>query len=355
MTADESRTTRAIRIERLGPPETLVEREIELPRPGPGEIHLRVEAAGVNFADLMMRVGLYGTVPPRPFSPGFEVAGTVVETGADVADWAPGDPAVALLETGGYARDVVAPADQFFRRPSSLTPAESAAVPVVFLTAWVCLFEAARARAGERTLVLGAGGGVGTAAIQLAVAEGLRVVGTAGTPEKRRFVTDELGAEACFDSRDDWEPDVRDHFGPRGLDVALDPVGGDATAACRRLLAPLGRLVFYGMSQALPGTRRNWLKAALAWFRTPRVHPAGLAEPNQGIFGVHLLHLGDKGPAVLGPALESIFARIVEGELRPVLDRTFPLDERGAAAAHAYLHSRQNLGKVVLVADGSDG
>lgn len=353
MTTDESRTTRAVRIERLGPPQTLVEREIELPRPGPGEIHLRVEAAGVNFADLMMRVGLYGTVPPRPFSPGFEVAGTVVETGADVADWAPGDPAVALLEIGGYARDVVVPASQVFRRPPSLSATECAAVPVVFLTAWVCLFEAARARAGERTLVLGAGGGVGTAAIQLAVAEGLRVVGTAGTPEKRDFVTGELGAEACFDSRGEWEPDVRDHFGPRGLDIALDPVGGPATAACRRLLAPLGRLVFYGMSQALPGTRRNWLKAALAWFRTPRFHPAQLAEPNQGIFGVHLLHLGDKGRSVLGPALETVFGRIVEGELRPVLDRTFPLDAGGAAAAHAYLHSRGNLGKVVLVADES--
>ena len=349
----ESRTTRAIRIERLGPPETLAEREVPLPRPGPGEVHLRVEAAGVNFADLMMRVGLYGTVPPRPFSPGFEVAGVVVETGPGVEGWAQGDPAVALLQFGGYARDVVVPASQVFRRPASLSAAESAAVPVVFLTAWVCLFEAARARAGERTLVLGAGGGVGTAAVQLAVGDGLRVVGTAGTPEKRRFVTDELGAEACFDSRGDWEPEVRAHFGPRGLDIALDPVGGPATAACRRLLSPLGRLVFYGMSQALPGRRRSWLRAALAWFRTPRFHPAQLAEPNQGIFGVHLLHLGDKGQRVLGPALESIFARVVEGDLRPVLDRTFPLDRDGAAAAHAYLHSRKNLGKVVLVAEES--
>ncbi len=354
MTTD-GRTTRAIRIERLGPPEVLVQRDIPLGVPGPGEVHLRVEASGVNFADLMMRVGLYGTVPPRPFSPGFEVAGTVVEVGPDVTGWAPGDPAVALLEIGGYARDVIVPTPQLFRRPPSLSPAEAAAVPVAFLTAWVCLFEAARAREGERTLVLGAAGGVGTAAIQLAVGAGLRVVGTAGTPAKRTFVTDELGAEACFDSRGDWEPEVRRHFGPRGLDVALDPVGGSATVACRRLLAPLGRLVFYGMSQALPGRRRNWLRAALAWFRTPRFHPAQLTEPNQGIFGVHLLHLGDKAHPVLAPGLERIYERVVNGELRPVLDRTFPLDRDGAVAAHVRLHARDNLGKIVLVAGGSDG
>jgi len=131
--------------------------------------------------------------------------------------------------------------------------------------------------------------------------------------------------------------------------VALDALGGRATAACRRLLAPLGRLVFYGISSGLPVPRRSWLRAARAYLRTPRIHPLSLVEPNLGVFGIHLLHLG-KREAVLRPALEEIFRATAAGELRPVLDRVFPLTEAGATEAHRHLHSRQSLGKVVLEA-----
>jgi NADPH:quinone reductase-like Zn-dependent oxidoreductase len=342
-------TTRAILIVRHGPPEALIEREVPLRDVGPDDVQLKVLAAGVNFADLLMRAGLYGTVPPRPYSPGFEVAGEVVRTGARVEGWRVGDRAVALIRFGGYARDVVASARQLFRYPETLTPVEAAAVPVVFLTAWVALFEAARARAGETVLILGAGGGVGTAAVQLAVWRGLKAIGTAGSQKKRDFVTGELGAEACFDARGDWEAEVRRLVGPRGIDVALDAVGGRATASCRRLLAPLGRLVFYGLSNAMLGDRRSWLGMALAWLRTPRFHPLSLIEPNVGVFGVHLLHLKES-EAILRPALDEVYRSIVAGELKPIVDRTFSLDRAGAVEAHRYLHARANLGKVVLQA-----
>ncbi|MDH3366891.1 MAG: zinc-binding dehydrogenase [Gemmatimonadota bacterium] len=342
-------TTTAILIERHGPPDVFVEREVPLPDPGHGDVHLRVLAVGVNFGDLAMRAGLYGTVPPRPYSPGFEIAGEVVRAGNEVKGWKVGDRAVALLRFGGYARDVVVGANQLAPYPPSLTPEQAVAVPVAFLTAWVCLFEAARARAGETVLVLGAGGGVGTAAVQLAVNRGLRVIGTAGTSQKRAFVTDDLGAEACFDSRGDWAPAVEQHVGPRNIDIALDPIGGKATAACRRLLAPLGRLVFYGLSEAMPGRRKNLLRAALAWLRTPRFHPYSLIMPNVGIFGVHLLHLESKNQLLL-PALAEINEGVASGALRPVVDRAFPLTRAGAVEAHRYIHERRNLGKVVLTA-----
>ena len=343
--------TRSTLIDRLGPPEVLVERDVPLRDPGPNDVHLRVLAAGVNFADLLQRAGLYGTVPPRPYSPGFEVAGEVVRIGEEVRDWHAGDRAVALIRNGGYARDVVAHERHLFRYPATLTPVEAAAVPVVFLTAWIALFEAARARPGETALVLGAAGGVGTAAVQLGVRKGLRVIGTAGTPAKRAFVTEKLGAAACFDSRGDWEAEVRQLAGRRGVDVALDAVGGPATAACRRLLAPLGRLVFYGMSAAMPGDRRNWARAAWTWLRTPRFHPLSLVEPNVGFFGVHLLHLRGK-EEILRTALAEIYRDIAAGALRPVVDRVFPLSRDGAVEAHHYLHARKNLGKVLL-ADGA--
>ena len=340
-------TTRAVRIERHGAPEVFVEREIPLSAPGPGEVHLRVRAAGINFADLFMRAGLYDTVPPRPYSPGFEVAGEVVSSGEGVEDWAPGDRAVGLIRHGGYAHDIVVATRNLFHYPDSLSPAEAAAIPVVFLTAWVCLSECARVRAGESVLILGAAGGVGSAAVQLAVRDGLRVIGTAGTPEKRAFVTDELGAEACFDSRGDWEPAVERLLGSHELDVALDATGGAATAACRRLLAPLGRLVFYGMSAALPTTRKNWPRAAMAWLRTPRIHPMDLVQPCIGISGVHLLHLQEREGLLLS-GLDEIYRGIESGELRPILDCTYPLTRDGAVEAHRYIHARRNLGKVVL-------
>ncbi len=340
-------STKAIQIVRHGRPEVLVEREIGLEKPGPDEVHVRVLAAGVNFADLLMRAGLYGTVPPMPYSPGFEIAGEVARIGSRVSDWNVGDRAVAVARYGGYAHDLVLPAKQLFRYPETLTPEYAAAIPVVFLTAWVCLFNTGNVCPGETALVLGAGGGVGTAAVQLAKRHGLRVIGTAGDERKRRYVIEELGADACFDSRIDWEGDVRDFVGTRGIDIALDPVGGNATASCKRLLAPLGRLVFYGMSQAMPSRKRSWPSATAAWLRTPKIHPMSLVKPNIGIFGVHLLHLQAK-ETVLPPAMEQIFNGITGGDLKAVLDRVFPLTRDGAVEAHKYLHSRANLGKVVL-------
>ncbi len=345
----EARTL-AVQIPKFGLPEVLVEKEIPLKSPGPGEVHLRVLASGVNFADLLQRAGLYGNVPPRPYTPGFEVAGEVVRAGEGVTGWKAGDRAVALLRFGGYARDVVVPSDQIFPYPPELTPVQAAAVPVVFLTAWVALFETGHARPGDRVLILGAGGGVGTSAVQLARARGLVVYGTAGTSEKRAFVTNELGAHACFDSRGDWEPELRQALGEkRVLDIALDPVGGKATRSCRRMLGPLGRLVFYGMSEALPARKRSWLKALLARLRTPSIHPLSLVAGNQGVFGIHLLYLKEK-ESLLRPALEEIYSGVVDARWTPVMDRSFSLTRDGAVEAHRFLHDRKNLGKVVLEA-----
>jgi NADPH:quinone reductase-like Zn-dependent oxidoreductase len=327
----------------------LVERDVPLSAPGPDQVHIKVHAAGVNFADLMMRVGIYDTSPPRPFSPGFEVAGEIAAVGPGTDGWHVGDRVVALLRYGGYARDVVVPVRQVFRYPETLTPVQAAAIPVVFLTARICLVEMGNARPGEVALILNAGGGVGTAAVQLAVRRGLRVIGTAGDPRKRTHVTEQLGAEACFDSRGEWEGPVQQRVGERGIDLALDCLGGRATASCRRLLAPLGRLVFYGMSGAMPGRTLNWPRAAWAWLRTPRFHPLSLIQPSIGVLGVHLLHLLGK-EEILRTAVKEIFQAVAAGEIHGVVDREFPLDRAGAVAAHQYIHERRNLGKVMLVA-----
>jgi synaptic vesicle membrane protein VAT-1 len=340
-------TTSAVLIERHGPPEVLTERTMVLDDPGTGQVHLQIQAAGVNFADLLMRAGLYGTVPPRPYSPGFEVSGLIRRVGPGVTGWREGDRAVALLRFGGYARDLIVPIRNLFAHPAGLSPVEAAAMPVAFLTAHVALFESARARPGETALVLNAAGGVGTALVQLALAHGLRPIGTAGAERKRAFVTATLGATACFDTAGDWERETVNLLGPGGLDLAFDPIGGEATRRCRRLLGPLGRLVFYGLSEAMPSRRKNWLAMAGAWLRTPRFHPLDLIEPNLAVSGIHLLHLRDK-EELLRPALAEIYAAAEAGRIRPVVDRTFPLDRAGAIEAHYRLHRREAIGKVVL-------
>lgn len=345
--------TTVIRIERFGPPDVLVEREVSLEELGPTDVHLRVQAAGLNFADLMMRAGIYDSAPNLPFSPGFEVAGKVVRLGGQVEGWAVGDRAIGVIRHGGYAHDVVVPASNLFPCPDSISPVQAAAIPVVFLTAWVCLFQQGNAQPGQAVLILGAGGGVGTAAVQLAVRHEMRVIGTAGTERKRAFVVDELGAEACFDSRSDWEEHVRGVVGDRGLDLALDGVGGRATMASRRLLAPLGRLIFYGFSSAVPKQKRSWLRIGAAWLRTRPIHPLSLVIPNQGVLGVHLLHLGPKEPILRG-AMKDILGDILSRELRPIVDRTFPLTREGAVDAHRHVHARRNLGKVVLTTEDGD-
>lgn len=346
--------TRAILIERTGPPGTLVEREVPLRTLRAGEVRLRVLAAGVNFADLLMRMGLYGTVPPRPFSPGFEVAAEIEAVGPDLdEDLRAGQRVVALMRHGGYARRVIVSADQLFPWPKGMRPAEAAGFPVTCLTAWVCLFRAGSARAGESLLMLGGAGGVGTAAIQLARRAGLRVFATAGTKEKCAYVERELGAERCLPSSGPWDREIVRILGERAIDLILDPVGGRATRRGRMLLAPLGRLVFFGLSEAATGLRRNWLRAAWAWLRTPRFHPADLIQPNLGVHGVHLLHL-QRRTGILREGLAEMLPALEEGALRLVLDRTFPLSAAGAAAAHRYLHRRLNIGKVVLVAPEAD-
>jgi NADPH:quinone reductase-like Zn-dependent oxidoreductase len=135
--------------------------------------------------------------------------------------------------------------------------------------------------------------------------------------------------------------------GDRGIDVALDAVGGPATRSCLRLLAPLGRIVFYGLSDAMPGSSRNVLRVARAWLSTPRFHPLSLIKPGIGISGVHLLHLHAQ-ESLLQEHLGRILDGVTRGSLRAVLDRSFPLTGEGAAAAHRYIHERKNLGKVVL-------
>jgi NADPH:quinone reductase-like Zn-dependent oxidoreductase len=335
---------RQIVIVRHGAPEVLQPREAPDPVPGPDEIRIAVRAAGVNFADVLARVGLYPDAPRPPVTVGYEVSGIVDAVGPDVTTPRIGDRVVALTRFGGYSDRVVVPAIFAFRIPDGLDDVSAAAIPVNYLTALIALYRMANLTNGETVLIHGAGGGVGIAATQLARLRGAMIIGTASAAKHE--VVRQQGVDHAIDyHRADVVAEVRRLTNGRGADVVLDPIGGKSFADSYRLLAPLGRLVLYGVSSMAPGQRRNWWHAAKAVAQMPRFKPLSLMNRNRGVFGLNLGHLWDERRQ-LADAMTFLLQEVAAGHLRPVVARTFPLDQ--AAEAHRYLQARSNIGKVVL-------
>jgi NADPH:quinone reductase-like Zn-dependent oxidoreductase len=343
-------TMRQIVIVRHGPPEVLEPRETPDPVPGDGQIRIAVRAAGVNFADVLARLGLYPDAPKPPVTVGYEVSGLVDAVGRGVTTHRTGDRVVALTRFGGYATRVVAPAVLAFPIPDSLDAVVAAAIPVNYLTALIALYRMANITAADTVLIHGAGGGVGIAATQLARRRGATILGTASSSKHDAIRAQ--GVDHAIDYRKaDVTTEVRRLTNGRGADVVLDPIGGQSFADSYRLLAPLGRLVMYGVSSIATGERRNWWSALTTVLRMPRFRPLTLMNRNVGVFGLNLGHLWDEqGPLV--EAMTQLVADVAGGRLHPVIARTFPLDR--AADAHRFIQSRSNIGKVVLVTGAGD-
>ncbi len=331
-------------IVRYGSPEVLVPREAPDPVPGSGEIRIAVQASGVNFADVLARVGLYPDAPKPPMTVGYEVSGVVDAVGADVSTPHIGDRVVALTRFGGYANRVVVPSTFAFQIPDELDMVAAAAIPVNYLTALIALYRMANLNRGDTVLIHGAGGGVGIAATQLARLRGATIIGTASSAKHEAIR--EQGVRHAIDYRKtDVVAEVRRLTNGRGVDIAFDPIGGKSFADSYRLLAPLGRLVIYGVSSIAPGERRNWWQAAKTILQMPRFKPLSLMNRNRGVFGLNLGHLWDERRQ-LAEGMTLLLREVAAGHLRPVVARTFPLDQ--ARDAHRFIQSRSNIGKVVL-------
>ncbi len=345
---------REIVVGRRGGPEVFVERQGAAASPGPGEIGIRVEAAGVNFADVLGRMGLYPEAPPIPFCPGYEVAGTVAATGPGVEAFRPGDRVLAFTRFGGYAESAVTLASMTFPLPAGVSFDEGAAFPVNYATADLALSVAGALRAGERVLVHGGAGGVGTAAVRLALRRGAVVLATAGSPEKTAFLLRE-GVHRAIDHRRESVPDaVRAATGGEGVHLVLDPRGGAGLAESLALLAPLGRVVAYGVSEMAPGRRRSLLRALRVLWSFPRIRATDLMMENRGVLGLNLLTLFGRADLAARFSTE-VLPLLAAGRVRPVIHARLPLTAAGAAEAHRILHDRGNVGKVVLVRGAADG
>jgi NADPH:quinone reductase-like Zn-dependent oxidoreductase len=339
---------RTMVIARYGPPDVFELRDSPEPTPKPGEALVRVHAVGVGFADLMQRMGVYLGTPKPPFVPGLEVAGVVERAPASSLDGRPlqvGERVVALPKFCGYAERVAAPAQRIFRLPAGISFGDAAAIPLNYLTAYHTMFVMGNLQPGDRILVHGAAGGVGGAAVQLAKARDLRVFGTAG-PTKQEFLR-QTGVDHPIDyTREDFVDVIR-RTAPEGIEMVMDPIGGKSFTKSYRCLGPMGRLAIYGFSAAAgPEGKRSLWRAGKAYVATRRYHPLKLMADNTTIIGVHLGHLGETRGAILAKELDELFRLYSAGKIKPVIAKTFPLEE--AAAAHRYIHSRHNVGKVVL-------
>jgi len=338
---------RQIMFRRNGPPDVLEIVEGDDPSPGPGQVRIRVAAAGVNFADVMARLGVYPDAPPLPSVVGYEVSGTIDAVGDGVSDRRIGERVVAMTRFGGYSDVVVVDDEQAARIPDGLDPVTAAAVPVTGLTAWMILHIHGRIRAGDRVLVLGAGGGVGLMALDMLTEAGCEPWGAASPGKHERLQA--RGWPHLVDYR---QPDWTERLAAEvdGFDLVLDPIGGRSWGTSLDLLRPGGRLVAYGMSANAMGERRSLLAVARNLTRVPwlRLMPINLINENKGLLGVNMGHLWDEGPRVRS-WLDEVLARVGDGRITPDVHATVPFSE--ASEAHRILQDRENLGKVLLVPD----
>ena len=306
--------------------------DVPAPRPGPGEVLVRVAAAGVNRADLLQRAGHYPPPPGASEILGLEVSGTVAALGEGVTGWAEGDEVCALLAGGGYAELVAVPAGQLLPAPAGLDLVDAAALPEAVCTAWSNLVGTGRLRAGETVLVHGGSGGVGSAAIQLAFAVGARVLTTAGGPERTARCR-ELGADVAIDHRtQDVVAAVEEATEGRGVDVILDVLGAGGLDQNVRSLATGGRLVVIGTQKGRKGEidlGRLLTKRASVHATTLRARPL------------------EEKAAIVADVRERAWPLLDDGRLRPVVAERLPLAE--AARAHELLDSGAVFGKVLLV------
>lgn len=336
---------RQVWITRAGAPEVLQVREAPDPEAGAGQVRVRVRAAGINFADLVARQGMYRDAPPIPCVVGYEVAGVVDQVGAGVAGFAVGDRVMAMPKFGGYSDTVVVPAAQALRMPAAMSFEEGAALPVVYLTAHHMLLYTGSLRPGMKVLLHSAAGGVGLAAIDLLRAHQCEIFGSA-SPSKHDFLR-ARGVAHCVDSRGDVAAQVRALVGGDGkLDLVCDPIGGRSWKQSDRLLRPSGRLVMFGVSGMSEGTRRNLWTVIKFLFGLKWWNAIGLMMSNRTVTGINMAVLFDYLD-VVQPQLEALVRLYEAGQIKPFVDRSFPFAE--AAAAHQYLHDRKARGKVLLV------
>lgn len=341
---DAGMKQKRVLLTRKGGPEVLEIVEREIPEPGPGEARVRVLATGVAFADVMMRRGLYPGVPDFPFTPGYDLVGEVEDLGPGVSGVALGQRVAALTQVGAHAQYVALPAGELVPVPAGVDAAEAASLPVNYVTAHQMLFRVTKVKPGERILVHGAAGGVGTALLQLGGLQGLEMYGTASAG--KHDLVSGLGATPIDYKAEDFVGRVRALTGD-GVDAVFDHVGGAHVARSFRTLRRGGRLVWYGLSAGLAGGSATILGATtLGRIALWNALPNG----RRAAFYNTVYTLKERHPEWFREDLALLLGLLAEGRVRPVVAERLPLE--GVVRAHELLEGAGARGKLVLLPNG---
>lgn len=319
--------------------------EREKPVASDNEVIIKVEAFGLNYADVMARNGLYKDAPPLPCVLGYEVAGTIDSMGKNVIGYSLGDRVTGFTRFGGYAEYTAADVRGLIKIPDSMTAAESTALTTQYGTAYYCAYEMVNLFEGDHVLIHAAAGGVGTALIQLAKNKGCIVYGTAGSDEKLEYLKS-MGVNFPINYRKkNFEEEIKKLQGDQGLDVIFDPVGGTNYKKGRKILSHGGRIVSYGVSER-SGKKAGLLSDLNLVFNFGFLHPIMLLMKSQGAIGVNMLRIGDHKPLTLKRCLEGVVKLVEEGVLKPHIGGAFKVSD--IAKAHKLLESRNSIGKIIV-------
>ncbi len=331
-------------IPRSGGPEVLRIEEAPDLAPGPGELLIRARASGVNFADILARQGIYPDCPPYPCVVGYEVAGVVEAAGSGVdASWK-GRSVMALTNFGGYADLAKVDLGHVWEKPAALSFEQAAAIPLNYITAWGLLAAMGGLARGDTVLIHNAGSGVGLAAIDVAKHLGASVIGTASS-RKHEFLRSR-GVDHTVDyTRDDWQAQVMQRTNGRGVELAIDPIGGGNWKKTYAVLRKTGRMGMFGISSASGrgiGAKLGLLKVFAS---APFFHPAKLIPGNRGVYGINIHNMYEE-TGKLTAWMTEILKGVAAGWARPHVDKAFPAARVGEA--HAHVENRGNIGKVIL-------
>ena len=323
--------------------ETIGLEPVKETEPKPEMVRVRVHRAGINFADLMMRQGLYGAAPDFPFTPGYEASGEISAIGEGVEGLEIGQRVLAMTGFGGYSQSVEIEAGRAIPLPDSMSFDAAAGLGVTYGTAYHMLVYLWNLQAGDSVLIHHAAGGVGTDAALICLAYGAtNLIGTASST-KKEFV-ESLGMRFVDKDSEDFVQVCKKMTGGKGVNQAIDPVGGSHLLRSYKALCSGGKLHCFGASSAISGSKRSMFSALKMWRSTPKFDPLKMMNSNKAVFGVHMGRLGDE--SIFASHLQALSAMLEKGQIEPIIDSVWPY--RKVADAQQHMHDRKNRGKILL-------
>ena len=329
---------------KFGGPEVLQVKDFDLPEPKDNQVQIKTHFAGINFAEIMTRMGLYPGAPKPPSPIGGEASGVIEKIGSNVTGFNKGDAVMAFAPFNSYSSHINIDQNMLFNLPENFTMQQGAAFPVIYLTAYMMMFDLGNLKKDEIFFIQGAGGGVGTAAIQLAKSAGAKIIGTSSKWKHERLK--EMGVDYCVDyTTENVKEKIMNYTDGYGVDLIIDPVGGKQWAESYKTLAPMGKLIVYGNQNLVRGKTRSFIALIKEYFSMPKIKPFEMIGYNKSVMGYHLGRLKGAEHKVKRSML-ALQAMIDDSNIKPVIDSIFPFDE--ASQAHQHIQDRKNFGKVLL-------